>query len=130
MALRRLRVVGTMRVLPAIVAASVVFPPWGVLSVLLLGLVWVVSGVEWRCQGWLITEQYVVVQRGVLLRDTRVLDREKVQALHLIQGPIMRVHGIAKLHILAADASLSLPDLEVGEAQRILEELSSGTREE
>ena len=89
-----------------------------------MGWVWFVSAWEWRCEGWRVGEDYVMVQRGILLRDTRVLDRSKVQALHLHQGPIMGLHGIARLHILAADASVSLPDLEVSRAEAIMEALS------
>ena len=124
MALRRLRVVGLLRALPAVVALSLLFFPWGVLSLLIGAWIWVISAWEWRCEGWRVGEDYVMVQRGILLRDTRVLDRSKVQALHLHQGPIMNLHGIARLHILAADASVSLPDLELSQAKAIMEALS------
>ncbi|MEC7242050.1 MAG: PH domain-containing protein [Myxococcota bacterium] len=124
MALRRLRVVGLLRALPAVVALSLLFFPWGLLSLLIGAWVWVISAWEWRCEGWRVGDDYVMVQRGILLRDTRVLDRRKVQALHLHQGPIMSLYGIARLHILAADASVSLPDLELHEAEAIMAALS------
>ena len=123
-ALQRLRVVGLLRTLPAVLVLTVFFFPWGGLSFLAVGWIWVVSAWEWRCEGWWIGEDHVIVQRGILLRDTRVLDRRKVQALHLHQGPIMGLHGIARLHILAADASVSLPDLEVSKAEAIMKALS------
>jgi membrane protein YdbS with pleckstrin-like domain len=72
-------------------------------------------------------EEHLVVQRGIMLRDTRIMPRAKVQALHLHQGPLMRWYGISRLYVFVADSVVALPVLEDSEAQRLFDRLSEGT---
>lgn len=105
------------------VASMIAFYPFGFLSLLLIPWLYYYTGLYWRKQGWKLTDKVLVVQRGVLLRDTRVMAREKVQAVHVVHGPLMRWQGIARVHVLVADASVQLPDLPIEECRRIQEKL-------
>jgi membrane protein YdbS with pleckstrin-like domain len=65
-----------------------------------------------------------VVKRGVFQRETRVVALEKVQALHVFQGPLMRWYGLARLHVFVADAQVSFPPLDEAECIALFEALS------
>ena len=49
--------------------------------------------------------------------------RDKVQSVHVEQGPIMRGYGLGRIHILVADGQVVLPELAWGEALELLEVL-------
>jgi membrane protein YdbS with pleckstrin-like domain len=49
--------------------------------------------------------------------------RDKVQSVHVEQGPIMRAYGLGRIHILVADGQVVLPELAWGEVLSLLEAL-------
>jgi len=127
-ALYRARIASFLEVSPAIIVLAIVFFPWGLLSLLLLPWVFFVTRLDWSRQGWALSDGYLVVQRGILLRETRVMALEKVQALHLHQGPLMRWLEIARLHVFVADAQVSLPDLDEPLCEQLFESLAESTK--
>jgi putative membrane protein len=126
-ALSRARVAGLLELIPFVIALSILAFPYGLLSLLLIPWVLFVTRLDWNRQGWAMSEGFLVVQRGILMRETRVMAREKVQALHVHQGPLMRWLGIARLHVLVADAQVSLPDLDEADCMKLFEALSDST---
>jgi len=123
-ALRRARVAGYLEVAPLILAVSILFYPLGLLSLLLVPWVFFWSRLDWDRYGWFLSEGHLVVQRGVFQRETRVMALEKVQALHVFQGPLMRWYGLARLHVFVADAQVSLPPLDEKECIALFKALS------
>jgi putative membrane protein len=123
-ALRRARVAGCLEAAPLILAVSILFYPLGLLSFLLVPWVFFWSRLDWDRYGWFLSEGHLVVQRGVFQRETRVVALEKVQALHVFQGPLMRWYGLARLHVFVADAQVSFPPLDEAECIALFEALS------
>jgi putative membrane protein len=91
-----------------------------------------VAWLDWSWQGWLITENAVITRRGFFTRQTWLLDREKVQSVHIEQGPVMKLHGLGKVLVRVAGTELPLPDIGIGQARECLQELrrSLGPTEE
>lgn len=80
---------------------------------------------DWRAQGWSVSARSVVARRGFLQRDTWILLRDKVQSVHVGQGPLQRWHGLASVEVWAAGARVVLPDLREAEARRVFEALAT-----
>lgn len=105
--------------------ATALFFPWGALSVLLfLPGAAVAAWLDWRWQGWLVTEDTVVSRRGYFTRRTWVVARDKIQSVHVGQTPFMRWHGLASVMVRAAGSDVDLPDISRGEALRVMQALS------
>jgi putative membrane protein len=124
-ALARARITGCLEMAPIVGVLSVLYFPTGLLSLVLIPWVFFWSRLQWMRYGWALTEGHLVVQRGVLQRETRVMAREKVQALHVFQGPLMCWYGLARLHVFVADAQVALPPLDEADSQALFEALSS-----
>ncbi|MCB9766483.1 MAG: PH domain-containing protein [Alphaproteobacteria bacterium] len=97
--------------------------PWGAAALLLLPASAVAGWLDWRFQGWAITPHGVIARRGFRRRQTWVLARNKLQAVHLVQGPLMRWHGLGRLVVRVAGSQVQLPDIAYEEAERLLDEL-------
>jgi putative membrane protein len=124
-ALIRARIAGCLELAPAVLVVSVLYFPMGLLSLALFLWVFFWSHLYWSRYGWALTESHLVVQRGVVQRETRIMARDKVQALHVFQGPLMRWCGLARLHVFVADAQVSLPPLDEADCLALFEALSS-----
>ncbi|MCB9779418.1 MAG: PH domain-containing protein [Alphaproteobacteria bacterium] len=86
--------------------------PWGALSAAFLmpaGLL--VAWLDWRWQGWLVTDSAVISRRGWFTRRTWVVARDKIQSVHVGQSPFMRWHGLGSVVVRAAGSDVELPDL-------------------
>jgi putative membrane protein len=78
---------------------------------------------DWRYQGWLVTGDVVVARRGFWRRRTWILARDKLQSVHLVQGPLMRLHGLGRLAVRVAGSQVVLPDIGFSVAESLLDEL-------
>jgi len=106
---------------------------WAILATLAhfwLGEAWVWGLVAWgavtgfldaRRQGWWLSEQFVVVRRGFLRRDTWILPRAKIQSVRWAQSPSMRASGLARVILWIPGGHLALPDLRAAEARQVYE---------
>ncbi len=110
------------------------------LTPLLLGLGWVVDPIgwwaaaglllafplaflDWRWQRWAVTERAIVARRGFLTRRTWVIDRGKLQSVHVHQTLMMRWHGLGRVHVRVAGTDVALPDIGIDAALDVLEQL-------
>lgn len=98
--------------------------PWGWAALVLLPLAPLLAWLDWRWQGWAITEDAVVTRQGVLRRATHVLARDKIQSVQVLQPPLMQWHGLARVIVRVAGTAVALPDIGIDEALRVLQELS------
>jgi putative membrane protein len=71
---------------------------------------------DWSMTGWLLTERVVVARRGYLVRVTEVVARDKLQAVVLVQDPLLRAYGLAEVVLRVAGAEVVLPLLDEDEA--------------
>ncbi len=78
---------------------------------------------DWRRQGWLVTPHAIIVRSGIFERRTVLLDRNKIQSVHLRQGLLMRLAGLARVSVWVAGASVTLPELTEEECNQIFEGL-------
>ncbi len=80
------------------VAALVVVP-------ISMALAWL----DWKNQGWLVTEELVVARRGWLRRTTTVVARNKLQSVDVEQGFVMRRYGLGQVVLRVAGAEIAMP---------------------
>jgi len=95
---------------------------WAACALLLVGLF--SAALDWRLQGWLVRPHVVVARRGFWRRRTWLVPRAKLQSVHLVQGPLMRAHGLGRLVLRVAGSQVTLPDLGAPQAEALLEQLS------
>lgn len=74
------------------------------------------SILDWKGQGWLITPNSVVSRRGYLNRKTWIIDRKKIQSVHVYQSPFMRIHNLAHIVVYVAGTEIVLPDIDLEQA--------------
>ncbi len=73
----------------------------------------------------MVTPTAVVSRRGFFNRRTFILARDKLQSVHVVQGPFMRLHGLSRLVIRVAGSQVSLPDTGDDDTGWLYKELSA-----
>ena len=96
---------------------------WAVL--LLFPVAWMGAWLDWKKQGWMVTPTAVVSRRGFFNRRTFILSRDKLQSVHIVQGPFMRLHGLSRLVIRVAGSQISLPETGRSDTEWLYGELSA-----
>jgi putative membrane protein len=117
-ALDRALVLAGLRGLALAAVISVVAWPWGLVSLLVLPTMLVGAVIDYRNQGFLVTDTVIVSRTGFWNRRTAILYRNKLQALDVLQGPLAWPWGLGQLHLHVAGSTVSLPMLaweEVGD---------------
>lgn len=95
---------------PALISLSVLSVPLSIL--------------DWKGQGWLITPNSIVSRRGYVNRKTWVIDRNKIQSIHVYQSPFMRIHNLAHIVVYVAGTEIVLPDISLEQAHENYENLN------
>lgn len=113
----------TVRALGLALVVVLAVGPWGALAFVVVPISWLAAGLDHRSQGWRVTDDVVLSRRGFWRRRTSMLARNKVQSVHLIQGPLMRRHGLGRLLVRVAGSQVALPDIGYEEAAALLERL-------
>jgi putative membrane protein len=96
---------------------------WIVLFI--LPIAWVGAWLDWKKQGWLVTPTAIVSRRGFFNRRTFILSRNKLQSVHIVQGPFMRLHGLSRLVIRVAGSQIRLPETGSDDTDWLYSELSA-----
>ncbi len=78
---------------------------------------------DWRWQGWLVTDGAIVMRRGFFRRRTWVVARDKIQSVHVGQTLFMRWHRLGRVEVRVAGSAVPLPDLRLEDAHRIYDSL-------
>ncbi len=99
------------------------FQPWGWLAVALIPLALPAAWLEWKTQGWRVTDHAVVSRRGLLQRSTWVLARDKIQSVQVRQPVLMRWAGLGRVVVRVAGSAVALPDLGLDECHRLMHAL-------
>ncbi len=106
----------------ATVVALVVGSPW---AYALLAWGWLVAALDWRWQGWLVTDAFIVCRRGFVRRDTVILPRDKIQSLRIVAGPVLRAIGLARVVLWVPGGRVGLPDMTASEADGVFRALTA-----
>lgn len=108
-----------------------IFPAWAAYYFLDVPWLWgmvpfgaVVAYLDARRQGWALSDEFIVVRRGFLRRDTWLLPRSKVQSVHLVQTLFMRWYGLARVVVWIPGGRIVLPDVRLKTADEIFSALS------
>jgi len=102
------------------------FWPGGIVAVALLPLSTLIAWLDYRAQGWLVTDALVVSRRGWLGRKTALLPRGKLQSTVVTQGPLLRRAGLGSLAIRVAGTQVELPLLALDQALGLQRRLLDG----
>ncbi len=108
-------------------AAFLSFGPGGAVALAAWPLLLAAAALDVRSQGYLVTESLVVARSGFLRRRTDVARRDKLQSVAVLQGPLERRWGLARLRLAVAGAHVLLPPLREADARALLEALSEGS---
>ncbi len=102
-----------------------VFGPikWALLAI--LPIAWVGAWLDWTKQGWLVTPSAIVSRRGFFNRRTFIVSRDKLQSVHLVQGPLMRLHGLNRMVVSVAGSRIALPETGETDTAWLQQELDS-----
>ena len=80
------------------------------LVLIIIPVAWIGAWLDWAKQGWLVTDSAVVSRRGFFNRRTYIVSRDKLQSVHLVQGPFMRLQGLNRIVVSVAGSRIALPD--------------------
>jgi len=95
---------------------------WVVVALFPLALIG--AWLDWAKQGWLVTPTSIVSRRGFFNRRTFILSRDKLQSVHIVQGPFMRLHGLSRLVIRVAGSQVSLPETGAADTEWLMAEMA------
>jgi len=98
---------------------------WAILAI--LPIAWVGAWLDWKKQGWLVTPTAIVSRRGFFNRRTFIISRDKLQSVHRVQGPFMRLHGLSQMVVCVAGSRVPLPETGVKDTDWLVHELSQAT---
>lgn len=115
-----------MRTSLLVALAVVFFDAWGLLVALWLVPALAFAVLDHRTQGWYIGDDVILARQGFVRRRTTVMPRRKVQSVQLLQGPLLRRTGLARLLLLGAGSSIALPLLAAAEAEALVRPLARG----
>ena len=122
-ALRRAALSATLQALLLSVPVVIAAWPWGVLALGILPIFVALAALDWWSQGWLVTDRAIVSRRGFRRRVTSILARDKLQSVHLDQGPLLRLNGLGRLTVSVAGSHVVLPDMDYADALALMERL-------
>ncbi|MDR0592172.1 MAG: PH domain-containing protein [Bifidobacteriaceae bacterium] len=99
--------------------------PTGVWAAVGIWAAWLVGRLV-RAIGYLERADDLLIRKGVLMRELKVVPYGRLQYLDVTAGPLARAFGLAELDLKTAAGSLdaSLPGLEADEAARLRDRLS------
>ena len=58
-------------------------------------------------------------------RKTWIIDRKKIQSIHVVQSPFMRIHNLAHIVVSVAGTEIVLPDITLEQAHEGYENLNN-----
>ena len=123
-ALWRAILASSLRWAPVVAAAGFIGgAKWGSLGGAFMLITVALIALDWQYQGWLVTDRIVIARRGFLRRRTWLVPQEKLQSVHLIDGPLLRLHRLGRLVLRVAGSQVVLPDLDDETARALMDRL-------
>lgn len=111
-------------VLGIAVVGAILVSPWALLLLLLAPLTATLAVLDWRHQGWIITDRVVVARRGWLVRDLVVVSRRKLQAASISQSLLLRRLGLGRVSVRVAGTRVGLPLMGWDEGTAVVRDLA------
>lgn len=98
--------------------------PWLLLVALAAIPLSFAAWLDWRHQGWLVTDRAIIGRRGFFDRRLLIVSRRRLQSVSVTQGPLLRRLGLGEVRVRVAGNSVTLPLIAWDEAQKIVRELA------
>ena len=114
------------RVAQALLGASLagaLLTPWALLLALVALPLAFAAWLDWRHQGWLVTEHTIIARRGFFDRRLTVVSRHRLQSVTVSQGPLLRNLGLGEVHVRVAGSRVTLPLMSWDEATDLVARL-------
>jgi membrane protein YdbS with pleckstrin-like domain len=96
---------------PALVASII-----AALAAVAIFFIWFLPGVQYRRWRFHISDDEIVLRRGVIVVKTTVIPMIKIQYTDTVHGPIMRSMKLASVRIMTAGGTEEIPGLPPEEA--------------
>jgi uncharacterized membrane protein YdbT with pleckstrin-like domain len=89
---------------------------------------WIIRPLSWRRTGFRLTEDVLLLRRGVIWRKLAVLPLARLQSLGLQQGPVDRLLRVASArgHVISGPVYAQLAAIDRDEALRLFEKVARG----
>ncbi|BAU95039.1 membrane-flanked domain-containing protein [Corynebacterium suranareeae] len=95
-------------------------------TVVVVALIWGITGIWWKAVGFRITDEEVQLKRGVISKDLRTARFDRIQAVDLVESFIARVFRLAEVRVETAGGSnsaINIGFLRKSEAEALKKEL-------
>lgn len=99
-------------------------------TVLILGFLFigVIPTVKWKRWRYEVRDQEIELQHGLFIVKRTLIPMVRVQHVDTEQGPILRHHDLASIHISTAATQHTIPVLDVQEAEGLRRKISELAR--
>ncbi|ALC05111.1 hypothetical protein CDES_03290 [Corynebacterium deserti GIMN1.010] len=95
-------------------------------TLVVVALIWGMTGIWWKAVGFRITDEEVQLKRGVISTDLRTARFDRIQAVDLVESFIARIFRLAEVRVETAGGSnsaINIGFLRKSEAEALKKEL-------
>ncbi len=82
----------------AVVPLSILFPPWGYLSAVLIPFYWIIGYFSYRDAGWKISGSKIIMSSRFIGRTTAVIQRRRMQVFEVSRSYFQRRKQLVSIH--------------------------------
>lgn len=108
----------------AVVPLSILFPPWGYLSAVLIPFYWIIGYFSYRDAGWKISGSKIIMSSRFIGRTTAVIQRRRMQVFEVSRSYFQRKKQLVSIHTSTKSSVLmekfSVADVEEKDSDDII----------
>nr|MDH3155553.1 PH domain-containing protein [Bacillus licheniformis] len=108
----------------AVVPLSILFPPWGYLSAVLIPFYWIIGYFSYRDAGWKISGDKIIMSSRFIGRTTAVIQRRRMQVFEVSRSYFQRRKQLVSIHTSTKSSVLmekfSVADVEEKDSDDII----------
>ncbi|WP_271725703.1 PH domain-containing protein [Bacillus paralicheniformis] len=90
----------------AVVPLSILFPPWGYLSAVLIPFYWIIGYLSYRDAGWKISGSKIIMSSRFIGRTTAVIQRRRMQVFEVSRSYFQRRRQLVSIHTSTKSSAL------------------------
>ncbi|PAE71134.1 PH domain-containing protein [Bacillus licheniformis] len=108
----------------AVVPLSILFPPWGYLSAVLIPFYWIIGYFSYRDAGWKISGSKIIMSSRFIGRTTAIIQRRRMQVFEVSRSYFQRRKQLVSIHTSTKSSVLmekfSVADVEEKDSDDII----------
>ncbi len=108
----------------AVVPLSILFPPWGYLSAVLIPFYWIIGYFSYRDAGWKISGSKIIMSSRFIGRTTAVIQRRRMKVFEVSRSYFQRRKQLVSIHTSTKSSVLmekfSVADVEEKDSDDII----------